>query len=237
MAGRSSRIFIFIAGIILCGRPLAIGAVSYLLIQGPFGSGGATATMEWTVNYASGSLTTGQDLLNAVFGTPQSADSYVDASFSTYPYYKAGNATEGAGYIDFGSGSFLLESVTLQGVKVAQNPSYSPGWNYYVAGGAGSGNGGAYASSGSWTYSNDGAPTRLLADGSFDGWVFGSTYPEDVIAGGQFSPTVGNFSNAGSFSSANTLSVGSVPEPERFVTALFGLTLLLLRRRGRPLPV
>lgn len=201
---------------------------SYLLVQGPFGAGDTEETFEWQVNYQSGQLLTGQDLLNAVFGTPSPDGTYTDGFGGTYPYSAAGNATQGADYISF-SGSPFVVAFTLSGSSVEQDPSYSPGWSYYVAGGAGSAgsddNGAPYAS-GTWTLSNDGSDTRTLANDSFDAWVFGSTLSPPEIAGSGNAPTAADFAGA---------TVVSVPEPASEALFAAGACVLVfyMRRRNR----
>jgi hypothetical protein len=217
---------------------------SYLLIQGPFGAGGGTDTFEWQVNYQAGALLTGQALLNSIFGQPALNGTYSDGFGGTYNYYAAGNGTQGAGYIDFGSNPGqltepFLTSVTLNSTTVAQDPSYSPGWNYYVAGG-GPDNGAGY-SDGAWTYSNDGEMGRTLANGSFDAWVFGATYPAATIDDG----TVGGINDDGSASTgvnaptvadfAGATVIEVVPEPGSaalLIVGAAGLFKLYPRRRA-----
>jgi hypothetical protein len=195
---------------------------SYLLIQGPFGAGGTLETFQWQVNYQIGALAwTGQDLLTAVFGTPTLNGTY--AFDSTLNYYKAGNSTQGVGYIDFGSQttsppstpvSPFVVSFTLGSNTVAQDPSYSPGFNYYVAGG---GSAQTYPNAGAWTYSGDGLTTRTLANGSYDAWVYGNTYPAATVAGAGNAPTTADFAGA--------TVINVVPEPT-------GAALLLLGAGG-----
>lgn len=195
---------------------------SYLLIQGPFGSEGAEATFKWKVNYTSGLLANGQDMLTAVFGTPTLSGTYTDAFNGVFPYYSAGDATQGAGYIQFSFGP-LFASVTLGGVKVDMDPSYDPGFNYYAAGG-GSNFGNGYDNSGAWSSSQDGILTRTLADGSYDGWVFGGTFPAAAINGAGNSPGVSDFSGA--------TVINVVPEPASAALLLgTGGVLALFRRR------
>jgi hypothetical protein len=212
---------------------------SYLLIQGPFGSGGGTDTFEWQVNYQAGALLTGQDLLNTVFGQPALNGTYSDDFGGIYNYYTAGNSAQGAGYIDFGSNPSqltapFLAAVTLNSTTVAQDPSYSPGWNYYVAGEAGH-------PDGAWTYSLGGSLTRTLVNGSFDAWVFGSTYPAATIYDG----TVGGINDDGSTSTgvnapmaadfAGAMVINIVPEPGSTALLLLGaagLFELYKRRRA-----
>ena len=204
---------------------------SYLLIQGPFGSLGALETFQWKVNYQSGSTFTGSDLLNSVFGVPTSNGTYTDGFSTIYEYLTAGNVTRGVGFIDFGGGALFPESFTLNSIKVAMDVSYSPGWNYYVAGGSGST---SYDGNGVWTYSNDGVSGRTISDGSFDGWVFGSTgtydssfnqiTPPDSIV--DILPVVGDFVNA-----------TTVPEPSAAWLVVAGGALLVgsrvLRKKHR----
>lgn len=208
----------------------AAGAVSYLLVQGPFGPGNAVQTFEWKVIYDAGSVTTGLDLLKEIFGTPTASGTYDDAFFGTYDYFKSGNTTTGAAFIDFGPSGLFTESFTLGGKKVAMDPSYDPGWNYYAAGGSGSGHvtpsnlSGSYDPS-SWTYSDDGTSTRTLSDGSFDGWVYGETFPPDAIVGASYTPTISNFAGA------TVINLSSAPEPGRTMLLLMGLAGLMLQRR------
>lgn len=210
-----------------CALLAAVSALradtSYLLIQGPFGAGSAVQTYQWKVLYAPGSLITGLDLLNAVLGAPvKTGTTYTDGFAGTYDLYRAGSTAKGASYIDFsiaqnGSQLFTL-SFTLNSTAVAMSSFYDPGWNYYVAGGA-------YASN-AWTYSDDGIGTRTLADGSFDGWVFGTTFPEAPIAptatAGDNNPVSGNFAAA---------TVVNVPEPGSAGMLILGVAGLLIRRR------
>ena len=227
-------------------------ATSYLLIQGPFGSGGATVTDEWAVKYtagATGAPISGQDLLYYVFGTPSSNGNYTN-QYGTYPALTAGNATQGATYGNFGttnSPSLFVTSFTLGGKQVKETFNVNPSWNYYVAGGPDSSPYNSYPSgnypAGTWSYSDDGLLTRALVDGSYDGWLYGSpgTYdsnynqltPPDTIVGN--SPTVLNFSGPKTLvSNSNGVSVYSIqsaPEPGRAILLVFGLSTMLLRRR------
>ncbi len=194
---------------------------SYLLVQGPFGLNGATETFKWKVFYDPGTLVTGQDLLNAAFGIPVVNGTYTDGFGGTYDYFTAGNATQGAGYFSF-YGSLLTESFTLDGTKVAMDPSYSPTWSYFVAGGSGNvdpvNNPTGLYGDGAWSYSNDGLATRQLTDGSFDGWVFeADNYPnpQDPIAGSSNAPTVSDFADA--------TEVTVVPEPGSVALVLIGI--------------
>lgn len=197
---------------------------SYLLIQGPFGSGGSEATFKWQVNYAPGLLTNGQDLLQAVFGTPVQNGTFTAGS-STYEYFSSGNATQGAGYMDFGITPGILESpflvsLTLGGTTVTMDSSYSPSYNYYVAGG---GSAQSYPNSGSWTYSEDGTATRTLENGSYDAWSFGA-YPA-AVNGAENTPAVLNFAGA--------TVVNAVPEPSAALLVFCGGGIFTLARRRR----
>ena len=198
---------------------------SYLLIQGPFGAGNAEATFKWQVNYQPGVLVYGQDLLNSVFGTPS-----LNGIYQGHEFYTAGNGVQGAGYINFGTtpnqlNSPFLASVTLGSVPVAQDSSYNPGYTSYVAGGGGAL---SYPNGGAWTSSQDGTATRTLVNGSYDGFVFGSTtfLSEAQIQGAANTPTTGNFAGA--------TVINVVPEPASATLLLIGACgLLSLSKRRR----
>ena len=214
--------------ILTCLAVLCCGAhadTSYFLLQGPFGPGDSVNTYKWKVLYQPGSLTTGQDLLNTIFGVPTDAGiKYSDAFGGSTEVYKSSNSGQGAQYLNFGSSSapsLFAISFTIQGDVILQDSSFSPGWNYNVAGGGGS----QSYPSGSWTYSQDGAGTRLLADGSFDGWNYGATFPADAIAGPENSPAVQNFANA--------TVINVVPEPASATFLLAGALVIGMRRRRR----
>ncbi len=204
--------------------------VSYLLIQGPFGSGDTTETFKFQVTYPNASMATGQDLLDAVLGTPVMSGSYTDAYSGMYPYYTSTKGANGAGDILFSEGLFT-ESFTLDGIKVAQDTSYDPGWVYYVAGGSGpnadgQGMPGSYPNTGSWNFSNDGQQLRQVANGSFDGWVFGEPFENPtMISGTENAPVASNFAAA---------PLASVPEPDSLALLLLGGAgvFALLRRLG-----
>lgn len=207
----------------LCLTRFAMADTSFLLVQGPFGSGSSLETFQWQVNYAHGTLITGQQLLNVVFGIPIDTGTTYQGS----EVFSATNNLIGANYIDFSGGagtSLFTISVTLDNQTVEQDSSFSPGWNYYVAGG--SGTGGSYTS-GSWSYSGDGLSTRTLSDGSFDAWSFGSTFPNDPIVNGTgtYAPTASNFAGA--------TVIDVVPEPVSLTFLAAGGLLLVGRRRRR----
>jgi len=202
---------------------------SYLLIQGPFGSGSTEETYKFQAVYPSGSLVTGQDLLNSILGTPVMTGSY-SGDYGSYPEYTATKGNNGATYVFYaadGLGYYPL-SFTMNGVTVNQDPSYDPAWNYYVAGGTGDNavNGdepGPYPNDGSWTFSNDGLDSRQIADDSFDGWVWGASggnFEAPVtIAGTDNAPVASNFT--------------SVPEPNSLALLLIGAAGVwtMMRRR------
>lgn len=172
---------ILIAFLAASGLLAARADTSYLLIQGPFGSGSTTQTYKWQVNYTPGELSTGFDLLNAVFGTPVLTGSYTDAYSDNYPEYtssKDGNSVQYYYYTSSSFSGYSPISFTLGGTYVLQDPTYDPGWGYYVAGGTGTYSGTSYQNNGSWTFSSDGASARALANGSYDGWVFGAAFPD-----------------------------------------------------------
>jgi len=206
---------------------------SYLLIQGPFGSSGAEETFEWQVEYPAGTLQTGQDLLNAVFGTPTLSGTYTNAFSETFNEYSAGNSSTGVSYIDYGTSPNTLTepfaiSFSLDSEMVEQDTAYNNGWNYYVAGGGG-GNGGdnlggPYANNGSWIYANDGSYSRNLANGSFDAWAFGSFNNPPGIAGSNYAPTVPDFSGA---------IILLIPEPGGALLLILGASGLLILKRWR----
>ncbi len=185
-------------------------------------------TFQWQVNYLSGQLVTGQDLLNAVFGTPVVTGTYNSFGFD-YPYLTSSNGSFlGAGYIGYSFGNFL-ESVTIAGKNV---PTVSPlGWTYYNAGGFDqAGVAGVIYPDGNWISSNSGVGTRQLANGSYDGWVYGfdgysSMDPTAIIEGTGYLPLVSNFSGA------TLIDLTSVPEPGRVALLFIGASCMVMRRR------
>jgi hypothetical protein len=195
---------------------------SYLLIQGPFGAGGAEETFKWKVDYQTGALVSGQDLLFTILGNPSLSGTFADGFGGQYSQYTSGNSTKGASYIDFGGGSLFAISFTLGGTTLTMDPSYSPGWNYYVAGGSGS----QTYDNGTWTYSNDGQGSRTLADGSFDAWVYGGTFPAATIGGSGNTPTTSDFASA--------TAVQAVPEPSSIAFMLLGAGALVALRGCGP---
>lgn len=221
MYHRFNAPFAAILLVLLLSANSALGATSYLLIQGEFNALTAgEETYKWRVNYNAGELVTSLDLLNAIFGVPTANGTYDDDFGGTYPYLTAGNSTTGASYFDFGGGSLFLESFKLNSTNVAMNPDYDPSWSTHVAGGSGSNHGGAYPNTGIWTYSDDGITTRQISDGSFDGWVFGSS-----------SFNSGNDPLLTNFSGATIINYSATPEPGRSVLLLLGGIALATRRR------
>ena len=194
---------------------------SYMLVQGPFGSGSSVLTYKFQVNYPTGDLLTGQDLVNAVFGTPVQTGSYTDNYDNTYAEYTSSEGGRTATYYYVPKYSeLLLLGYTINGVSPFSDVSGDPSWYLNVAGGSGeySGN----ISSGSWSFSGDGVETRYLADGSYDGWLFGNPgydtgdgqwdLPADEIdnTSGLDAPTMPTFSGTGA---TDSFTVISVPEP------------------------
>lgn len=210
---------------------------SYVLIQGPFGSGGSELSYKWQINYPAGDLVTGQDLLNSVFGTPVATGSNYTDTYGTYPEYEAGNSSQGVEYAYYPSLSeFGVLAFTLSGTTVLQDTSTNPSWNYYVAGGSGTYNGGPYTS-GTWNFSNDGQATRQISNGSFDGWVFGDPGYTDGTptmidnSSGTDAPDPSTFSET---TPTNFFMLVSVPEPGAPVLAAVALGgLMLWKRKGR----
>ena len=209
---------------------IASADTSYLLVQGPFGLNSSLMTFRWQVNYAPGALTTGFNLMDAVFGVP--IDTHT--TYQGHEVYTASNLINGVpvsvSYVDFGTGgSFLFtHSFTLGGSTVVEDTSSDPGWVYFVAGGSGTFNGGPYDSNGSWLSANDGLNSRSLSNGSFDGWAygengFGAEFTDVTISG--ISPTTADFAGA------TVVNVGGIPEPS--CLALLGAGGLLFFRRRR----
>ncbi len=157
---------------------------SFILFQGDFGPSGAEQTFKFQISYPPGALTTGQNLLDAIFGTPVLDGT--DAA-SGRPLLVAGTASQNVQYDQYSFGNevvaFTFNSITI---KANDKPPSGPtqDWTDYVAGGTSGNDGGPY-SSGQWTISNDGATTRGLGNDSFDGWVFGNSgYDSDFTVDG-----------------------------------------------------
>jgi hypothetical protein len=191
---------------------------SYLLIQGPFGSGGAPETFKWQVNYQPGQLETGFDLITTVFGTPTPDGTFPDIFGGPHNLWTAGNSTQGIGIMDFANGDGILESpfivsLTLNSTQVTSDVSLSPGWTSYVAGG-GSNQGNGY-DNGVWSFSQDGLLSRTLVDGSYDAWVYGITFGDSAVTvdGVENDPVAPNFAGA---------TVINVPEPSSAMLLIVG---------------
>lgn len=221
---------------------------SYLLVQGPFGPSSTEQTYKWQVNYPTGDLVTGQDLLDAVFGNntqPTYIGTYTDGfGDAPYPEYEASNGSISVNYIYFANpGGYFPISFTLNGTTVLQDPTYDPSWNYYVAGGGGGEgsdfSGAPYSNDGSWTFSNDGIDARTISDGSYDGWVFGYTgfddgEPAATIdnTSGVDAPTAGTFSNTTPTDFFSVVNV--IPEPGAqalLLIAVPGVVALAFRKK------
>jgi hypothetical protein len=161
-------------------------------------------TFRWKVYDDSGNVLTGDGVLAAVFGPMANTGTMHPDTYGTNrPFWYAGNASQGAGYLYFSEfDAFLIESFTVDSVTVAQDATGNPAWSYYVAGGSG-----LYATPGytpgtypvgEWTFSNDGFATRTAGQGTFDGWVFGAAYPDPsaTIDGAENTPVAANFAGA-----------------------------------------
>jgi len=208
---------------------------SYLLIQGPFGSGGSLLTYKWEVNYPAGDLITSQDLLDTVFGVPV-ADGVLqgDSTFGPVPVYTDGNSEQGSEYVyyppdppEFPDASFLTYTFTLGSTAVATDDNVpigvsTIGWNYYVEGGDA-------ADNNIWNLSEEGQSSRLLSNDSYDGWVYGDTGSDPdftptgsvaTVDDSSNSDAPSDFSNEGA---NDILMIVNVPEPATPV--LLGIAL------------
>jgi hypothetical protein len=142
---------------------------SYLLIQGPFGSGGAVETFKWQVNYQAGQLTKGFDLLTAALNPEQ-------LQYSTYPF---GN---------------LVDGFTLNGTSVSNNYPAAM-WIYYSA--DATGQPWTYSDSGAALRNlvNGSFDGWVFGFSTFDPDTF-ALISADPIVGGTNTPTLANFSTA-----------------------------------------
>jgi len=237
---------------VLAGAQLSHGVTSYLAIQGNFGAG--EQTLRWQVDYQAGSLTTGLDLLMAVFGTPTSDGTYQDGFAGEYYYFSSTNGTNGAAYFDFNSDtetgpngtpladkSLFLESFTINGVTQAMVPDYSSTWSNYVSGGTGNmdpGNPDGIYDSGVWTYANEGITQYLLGAGSIFGWTLGALGDDmgTVPASASYftGPILSQFGGTTPGGTYTVYALGAVPEPGRAMLLLMaGLAVCLRRSRNR----
>jgi len=185
---------------------------SYLLIQGPFGTAGATETFDWAVNYQPGQLLTGFDLLTAALTSNQ----------FQYTAYSFGDEVDG----------FTLGGTSVQNGSWTTNPDGSGSglsWTYYTAG----------AADGAWAIGEDGASATDLSNGSYDGWVYGlNAYDADYNP--TATPAIDNGTGANAplttdFSGATAVHYVAVPEPTSTALAFIGacgVLALYRRRRG-----
>lgn len=197
------KTFSIVAALLLSAAGLLRADTSYLLIQGPFGAGGATETFKFAINYAPGAIPTGFDLLTTALTSGQ-LQSHVDPSW--------GPSVDG----------FTFNSVSVP------NDYFVTGtwWNYYTAD----------VSGGAWTYSDLGASSRTPADGSFDGWVFGtSTFDPETWAVTYVTPIDGSGNTPLESNFAGATQVNAVPEPGGIALVFAGgAAVLALRRSLRP---
>jgi hypothetical protein len=204
---------------------------SYLLIQGPFGSGGSTATYKWQVKYPEGSLMTSQDLLNTVFGTPVPDGTLQgDYTFGQVSLYAAGNSTQGATYVYyppsqyFPTASLFTYAIALSSSNVSTNDNVptgvsTRGWNMYV-------DGGDVVTTGTWNYSMEGQSGRGLSNDSFDAWVYGDTGSDPGYSPAGTMATVDGAANdpvAADFADATVINV---PEPASLALLAAGAAAL-----------
>ena len=214
MSARRHFSFLFAALFSHVCSGLGFGDVSYLLVQGPFGIANAVETFKWQVNYSPGQLVTGQDLLNAVFGSPTASGQYTTTGAYPDTYNYLTSSSEhllGAGYLNF-YGSLLLESLTVDGNKVAQTTNFSSSWSYYYDP-SGPVTTQTNPPNGNWYYAEVGQGSRQLTNGSFDGWVFGLNggppdYSAPLIEGVVNLPQASNFP-AATWAANNGLSPGN----------------------------
>lgn len=182
-------------------------------------------------------------LLLAVCGSVQADTSYLliqgpfgtSGAVETFKWqvnYTAGEITTGFDLLtmalssqelqytpDSGYGAFV-NGFTLGGTSVPSNYPTAT-WLYYSAEVAGN----------PWTYSEVGASSRDLVDGSFDGWVYGvSTCNPDTWALTYSDPIVGtgNMPTTENFSIATNIEV--VPEPSSIALIFAGAGGLLVLR-------
>jgi hypothetical protein len=189
---------------------------SYFLIQGPFGPAGETTTSKWRIDYESGDLVTGRDLLGAVFGEMTNSGTTKYGA----KLYSAGNATKGITFLEYSWG-LLIHSISLGGIEIFAGPDLGdPYWGYFVAGGSGEFQPAGYGSD-AWHEALEGFSTRYLADGSFDGWLMG--YWGDTL---DSVPLETYFADA---------TVIAIPEPGGIGLAFIGFSgIWVLKRRQRP---
>jgi hypothetical protein len=229
-----------LAFVLLIAASPARGAVSYLLIQGEFDSSHAgLETSRWAVTYDPAVLTTSQDLLDRVFGTPKLVSGTTDRYETDPTSWAADGSTWKVSYKNDASYGLFVDHFIRNNVALNSNFGSNLGWNLDVAGGggfSGSDYSGADYASGIWTYSNDGSGSRTLANNSIDAWVYGDTgtystvdpYPllTPPVAVTGFSAAPSSFSGAG----VNVVS-SAAPEPSRVLLLMIGLIVPSFRRR------
>jgi hypothetical protein len=202
-----------------------------MLVQGEFDAGQAgLETYKWKVENTGPNLLTGQDLLLAVFGNP------VLVSGNSY---RSGNTTHGVLTSLFSGLGYSPQQFFINGFagQLASNDDPYPYWNYTVAGGSGD-NSGVFADS-AWTFAeNDGAASRNLVNGSFDAWTYGEYQSAPIVGVGNL-PIVMNFSGneqlVSSSGGVSVFSIGTAPEPGRAILLIFGMGMVLMRRRRHTL--
>lgn len=205
----------------------SFGVTSYLLIQGSFN--GTPQTYKWQVNYNAGQLTTGQDLLNAVFGGAlTSTGTYTDdLGDPPYAMFTTSNGSQGATYISTDWGMLLI-GLKVDGATALQSTVYDPFWYYNLSGGTDT-DSTSYPSA-LWTQAQNGAISRFLTDGSFDGWNLAS-YGTPISGSDQNTgTTLVNDPVASSFSGARVINLSATPEPARILLLVAGLTIAAMRR-------
>lgn len=168
-------------------------SVSYLTFEAT-AFGPTPLVFAYHYDYDPGNPLDGHALLTAIFD----ADSLLSGSFMNY-----GNETEP---------SYFLNSVTYNGITLTNTPApdYQPYWAQWVSGGSAGYPEAEPILSGVWDYGSGASwPYRLIAPGSWDGYVFDAG----------FTPP----------------SASPVPEPSTLVLVAVG-TLHLLRRKRHARP-
>lgn len=210
-------------------------AVAYLLVQGEFDGGNpGLETSRWQVNHTGTGVLTGQDLLDAVFGSPELVSG---THYKTDPtLWAADGSTWEVDYTLYAGAGFFVNSFLRNGVALIPDFLEGLGWNYFAAGGSYYNSfddtSGTYAS-GAWASSITGAGDRDLANGSFDAWVFGNdgygATPQAAVSAPFNPPSPVTFTVA----PLNVVNLGTVPEPRPALLLVGGLSAIALRRRRR----